>query len=166
MASSVGIGAMVGAIWMLRRGNAGNSTDIALFAGVVGGIAAVLLVAVSWFPFALLCLAVVGFSMTSGGIATQQVVQFAVPDEMRGRVMGLFGMIFRAGPALGALIIGRIGDEVGLTGPVLICALVGLGTYVVAWTRRDRLREALAARRARDAAAPESAAAAKDRPAA
>ena len=104
--------------------------------------------------------------MTSGGIATQQVVQFAVPDEMRGRVMGLFGMIFRAGPALGALIIGRIGDEVGLTGPVLICALVGLGTYVVAWTRRDRLREALAARRARDAAAPESAAAAKDRPAA
>jgi MFS family permease len=165
MASSVGIGAMVGAIWMLRRGNAGNSTDIALFAGVVGGIAAVLLVAVSWFPFALLCLAVVGFSMTSGGIATQQVVQFAVPDEMRGRVMGLFGMIFRAGPALGALIIGRIGDEVGLTWPVLICALVGLGTYVVAWSRRDRLREALAARRARDAAAPESAAAAEGRPA-
>jgi len=153
MASSVGIGAMFGAIWMLQRGNAGNITDIALFAGFAGGVSALLLIVVGWFPFALLCLAVLGFSMTAGGIATQQVVQFAVPDEMRGRVLGLFGMIFRAGPALGALIIGRIGDAVGLTWPVLIGALIGLGAYGFAWTRRTRLREALEARRASDAAA-------------
>ena len=146
MASSVGIGAMVGAIWMLRRGNSGNITDIALLAGLTGGTAALLVVAVGWFPFALLCLAVLGFSMTAGGIATQQVVQFAVPDEMRGRVLGLFGMIFRAGPALGALVIGRIGDAYGLTWPVLIGAVVGLVAYVFAWSRRHRLRAALEAR--------------------
>lgn len=153
MASSVGIGAMFGAIWMLQRGNAGNITDIALFAGFAGGVSALLLITVAWFPFALLCLAILGFSMTAGGIATQQVVQFAVPDEMRGRVLGLFGMIFRAGPALGALVIGRIGDAEGLTWPVLIGALIGLVAYGFAWTRRTRLREALEARRSSDAAA-------------
>lgn len=146
MASSVGIGAMVGAIWMLRRGNSGNVTDIALLAGLTGGMAALLVVAVGWFPFALICLAVLGFSMTAGGIATQQVVQFAVPDEMRGRVLGLFGMIFRSGPALGALVIGRIGDAVGLTWPLLIGAVVGLLAYVFAWSRRQRLRAALESR--------------------
>ncbi len=156
MASSVGIGAMVGAIWMLRRGNSDNITDIALLAGLSGGIAALLVVAVGWFPFALVCLAVLGFSMTAGGIATQQVVQFAVPDEMRGRVLGLFGMIFRAGPALGALVIGRIGDAVGLTWPVLIGAMVGFLTYVYAWSRRRKLRAELEARRASDTKAPDA----------
>lgn len=151
MASSVGIGAMVGAIWMLRRGNSGNITDIALLAGLSGGVAAFLVVAVGWFPFALVCLAVLGFSMTAGGIATQQVVQFAVPDEMRGRVLGLFGMIFRAGPALGALVIGRIGDAVGLTWPVLIGTMIGFLAYVFAWFRRQRLRAALEARQEYDA---------------
>lgn len=154
MASSVGIGAMVGAIWMLRRGNSENITDIALLAGLSGGVAALLVVAVGWFPFALVCLAVLGFSMTAGGIATQQVVQFAVPDEMRGRVLGLFGMIFRAGPALGALVIGRIGDAVGLTWPVLIGAMVGFLTYVYAWSRRRKLRAALEARRTSETEAP------------
>lgn len=155
MASSVGIGAMIGAIWMLRRGNSENITDIALLAGLAGGVAALLVVAVGWFPFALVCLAVLGFAMTAGGIATQQVVQFAVPDEMRGRVLGLFGMIFRAGPALGALVIGRIGDAVGLTWPVLVGALVGLLAYVYAWSRRGKLRAALESRRADDAATAE-----------
>jgi len=143
MASSVGIGAMCGAVWMLRRGDAENSTDIALFAGLAGGSAALLVVAVAWFPFALLCLAVLGFSMTAGGIATQQVVQFAVPDEMRGRVLGLFGMMFRSGPALGALVMGRIGDAVGLTWPILVGACIGLAVFVFAMSRRRALRDAL-----------------------
>ena len=154
MASSVGIGAMIGAIWMLRRGNSSNITDIALLAGLTGGVAALLVVGVGWFPFALVCLTVLGFSMTASGIATQQVVQFAVPDEMRGRVLGLFGMIFRAGPALGALVIGRIGDAVGLTWPVLVGTMVGLLAYVFAWSQRRRLRAALEVRRESEADDP------------
>ena len=86
-----------------------------------------------------------GFTMTSGGIATQQVVQFAVPDEMRGRVLGLFGMIFRSGPALGALAMGRIGDVVGLGWPVSVGSLIGLAIYIYAFSRRTRLRAALEA---------------------
>jgi len=81
--------------------------------------------------------------MTAGGIATQQVVQFAVPDEMRGRVLGLFGMMFRSGPALGALVMGRIGDAVGLTLPILVGACIGLTVFVLALSRRRALRDAL-----------------------
>lgn len=143
MASSLGIGAMTGAVWMLRRGNKDGITELALLSGLVGGTAAFLIVNVTWLPFAMVCLAALGFSMTSGGIATQQVVQFAVPDAMRGRVLGLFGMIFRAGPALGALAMGRIGDAVGLGWPVTVGSLVGLAVYIYAYSRRNRLHAAL-----------------------
>jgi MFS family permease len=81
--------------------------------------------------------------MTSGGIATQQLVQMAVPDELRGRVLSLFGMIFRAGPGAGALVMGWIADATGLAWPVGIGAVLGLIAYVVANTRRDRLQAAL-----------------------
>lgn len=143
LVSSVGLGAMCGAIWMLRRGNAGDITIVALSAGIVGGTAAFLVASVAWFPLAVLCLAVLGFSMTSGGIATQQAVQLAVPDEVRGRVLSMFGMIFRAAPATGAFAMGWIAEAVGVTWPVAVGAVVGVAVYSLAFLRRDRLRAAL-----------------------
>ena len=143
MVSAVGLGAMSGAIGRLRRGNRGGITAIALRSGVVGGAAAFVFAVTNWLPLGLACLAVVGFSMTSGGVATQQLVQLAVPDEMRGRVLSLFGMLFRAGPALGALIMGRIADASGLAWPVGVGAAIGFVVYVAATSRRSRLQAAL-----------------------
>lgn len=145
MVSAVGFGAMCGAIWMLRQGNRGGITAIALRAGVLGGAAALVFALTTWLPLALGCLAVLGFSMTSGGIAAQQLVQLSVPDEMRGRVLSLFGMIFRAGPALGALMVGKLADTYGLSWPVGIGAAVGLVVFIAANSRRGRLQDALEA---------------------
>ena len=49
---------------------------------------------------------------------------------MRGRVMALYGMIFRAGPALGAVLMGSLSERFGLrlplaVGAVVSCALLG-----------------------------------------
>src|SRR3546814_3132495 len=92
----------------------------------------------AWLPLALVCVAVLGFSMTSAGIATQQAVQMAVPDEMRGRVLSLFGMIFRAAPATGALAMDWISDSVGLTWPVAVGAAFGLVVFALALTQIGR----------------------------
>jgi MFS family permease len=143
MVSSVGVGAAAGAIWMLRQGNRGGITAIALRAGLFGGAAALVFSVTSWFPLALVCLAVLGFSMTSGGIATQQLVQLSVPDEMRGRVLSLFGMVFRAGPSGGALLMGWIADVAGLSWPVGIGAALGLVAYIIGNGRRERLEALL-----------------------
>ena len=143
MVSSVGLGAMSGAVWMLRQGNRGGITAIALRSGLIGGAAALLFALTSWLPLALVCLAVLGFSMTSGGVATQQLVQLAVPDDMRGRVLSLFGMIFRAGPAAGALLMGWIADATGLSWPVGIGAALGLVVFMFAHGRRERLQALL-----------------------
>jgi MFS family permease len=143
MISALGIGAMVAATWMIRRGNSSGITMIALRAGLVAGATALVFSYVDWYPLGLACLAIFGFSMTSGGVAVQQLVQLAVPDAMRGRVLSLFGMFFRGGPALGALVMGWVADAVGLHWPVLVGALIGLSAYGFAGLRRNRLRAAL-----------------------
>jgi MFS family permease len=140
MVSSVGVGAMCGAIWMLRQGNRGGITKIALMSGVFGGGAALLFALISWLPLALICLSILGFSMTSCGIATQQLIQLSVPDNMRGRVLSLFGMVFRSGPALGALLMGWIADTTGLSWPVAVGAAIGLLAYVIGNSGRVRLQ--------------------------
>lgn len=143
MVSSVGLGSMGGAIWMLRQGNRGGITAMALRAGVAAAAAALLFALTSWLPLAMVCLAVLGFSMTSCGVGAQQLVQLAVPDELRGRVMSLFGIIFRTGPGMGALIMGWIADATGLAWPVGIGAALGLVAFIFANTRRERLQAAL-----------------------
>lgn len=78
--------------------------------------------------------------MTSCGIATQQLIQLSVPDKMRGRVLSLFGMVFRSGPALGALLMGWIADTTGLSWPVAVGATIGLLAYAIGNSRRVRLQ--------------------------
>lgn len=81
--------------------------------------------------------------MTSSGIATQQLIQLNVSDELRGRVLSLFGMIFRAGPALGALFMGWVADFAGLSWPVGIGAAIGLFAYLLVYRRREQISELL-----------------------
>lgn len=143
MISALGAGAMIAATWMIRRGNSSGITTIALRAGLVAGATAFVFSFLDWYPLGLASLAIFGFSMTSGGVAVQQLVQLAVPDAMRGRVLSLFGMFFRGGPALGALIMGWAADTVGLHWPVAVGATIGLTAYGLGWLRRHRLRAAL-----------------------
>lgn len=143
MISALGAGAMIAATWMIRRGNSSGITTIALRAGLVAGATAFVFSFLDWYPLGLASLAIFGFSMTSGGVAVQQLVQLAVPDAMRGRVLSLFGMFFRGGPALGALIMGWAADTVGLHWPVAVGAMIGLTAYGLGWLRRHRLRAAL-----------------------
>jgi MFS family permease len=143
MVSAIGAGAMIAATWLVRRGNSSGVTIIALRAGLVAGTATLVFSYLEWYPLGLACLAIFGFAMTSSGVAVQQLVQMSVPDAMRGRVLSLFGMFFRGGPALGALIMGRAADIVGFHWPVAVGAVIGLAAYGIAWLRRGRLRSAL-----------------------
>jgi MFS family permease len=51
---------------------------------------------------------------------------------MRGRVMGLYGLIFRGAPSLGALAAGIASVHFGLRVPVIVGAVIVIAT--AAWT--------------------------------
>jgi predicted MFS family arabinose efflux permease len=64
---------------------------------------------------------------------------------MRGRVLSLFGLIFRGGPALGALAMGAASEALGLQAPLAAGALLGLLAAVLLWRRRETIGRSLGA---------------------
>jgi MFS family permease len=93
------------------------------------------------FHLALLLLAGAGFGMMIFISTTNSALQTSVPDEMRGRVMGVWALIFGGMMPFGSLEAGVLARVVGV--PVtmvvgaVICALAAAVTLVVI-RRRDR----------------------------
>src|SRR5436190_21076702 len=83
--------------------------------------------------------------MTITGVGAQTLIQAAVDVRMRGRIMALYGMIFRAGPAVGAVLMGSLSVHFGLRLPLAVGALVSCGFWL--WTRfkQRRIAETLEA---------------------
>ncbi|HTI86199.1 MAG TPA: MFS transporter [Alphaproteobacteria bacterium] len=139
MTSAMGLGAMVGGMTMVRRASTERLVKAAVssLAGLSVSIIAFALVPSFWIGMALLF--AYGFSNTGSSIGTQSLVQGSVDEAFRGRVMSLYGVLFRGGPAVGALIIGSLGDTFGLQGPVAAAASLCLLVSAWAMTRRRSL---------------------------
>ena len=66
-------------------------------------------------PVSALLLAVLGGSALLGVNATNAMLQQSVPDEWRGRVIGVYSMSFAGTAPIGGLLSGWLADRFGLT---------------------------------------------------
>ena len=140
LTSTVGLGAIFGALWMLLRPAIAGLTRLVLGNTLVISLAILAFTATDRFILALPCVFLAGTAMTISGIGAQTLLQAAVDIRMRGRIMALYGMIFRAGPAVGAVMMGSLSERFGLRLPLALGALVSCGFW--AWTRLKRTRMA------------------------
>src|SRR5258708_39048802 len=99
MTATVGGGAVVGGLWMVRRPAVAGLTALVFGNTLLMSAALLGFAATARFWVALPCLALAGFALVVSGIGAQTLVQSAVDPAMRGRVLALYGMIFRGGPA-------------------------------------------------------------------
>ena len=143
LTATMGLGAMVGGVWMLRRGGIKGLTGLAINHTMFMSVAVLAFALTANYWFALVTIFFGGFAMTVSGISAQTLVQTAVAPVMRGRVMAFYGMIFRAGPALGALISGWLATRMGFRLPVAAGALACILAWVWARVRIDAIRQAL-----------------------
>ena len=88
-----------------------------------------------------------GFTLTVMATGISALTQLAVNDDVRGRVMSLFAMIYRGVPAIGALSIGFAAEIVGLRTAFSVAALVCLGAWVVLARMHDQVDLAMQDRR-------------------
>ena len=89
---------------------------------------------IGWFPLALVLMFIMGTASSTYMIAIMSSLQLLVPDNMRGRVMGFYGMTWSIMP-LGAFQAGAIAEFVGVPvavaiGGVLV-ALFALGPAMI-----------------------------------
>ena len=126
MTSSLGVGAMIGGYAVIRRQTGEHLSGMLVTNLAILAVATILFSITSNFWWGLTLLAVLGYSFTVNGICTQSLLQAAVDDNIRGRVLSLYGVILRGIPALGALIIGVLAEIFGLGAP-----FIGAGTLLI-----------------------------------
>lgn len=68
------------------------------------------------------------------------IIQSTVPDELRGRVIGLFTLMYTGGEPLGALAVGLLAARTSESFTFYICS-VGMMLYsILIWFRRPEVR--------------------------
>jgi MFS family permease len=143
MAAS-GVGALLAALTVATAGHALKPRMMAL-GGVWIFSAGLALFAFNRNLYAALgLLAVSGFGIVLYFSTSNTVLQTIVPDEMRGRVMGIWTLIFGGMIPFGSLEAGLLADFVGTPATIalgaMICALAALVTLEV--IRRREARQA------------------------
>jgi MFS family permease len=144
LASSVGAGAILAGVWLGVSARSANLLGVALATTFGQAIAVFAVIAVDRLWYAVPAMIAYGFCVSAAGIASQTLVQLASAANMRGRVMSLYGLIFRGGPAIGALGAGVLSIHLGLRWPAGIGALVLLAAWIWTFLIRGRIAAALA----------------------
>ena len=121
--SSLGAGAVAGAfgVALFRRGQPPLSFLVASGALLCAGLAA--LAAVSHFFLAALVLALLGCCQILFTTGCNTTLQLIAPNELRGRVMGLYTVTFAGMTPFGSLLIGWVAEHQGIR---MACAAGGI----------------------------------------
>jgi MFS family permease len=138
-----GVGALCAGLWVASRGRLEGTVRIAIFAALAQAVATVGFVATGWFPLGMLCGALIGAVASMHGISVQTLLQSAADPAYRGRMLSLWGLITRAFPALGALILGGLGELFGLRLPTIAAAILFLGVFAWGLTKLKTIEAAL-----------------------
>ena len=135
-----GVGALIGALTTATFGSRVSVRTLA-FGGV--WLFAVMILIFSFnrdLTIAMLCLAGAGFGMMLFFSTSNTTVQTIVPDEMRGRVMGIWSLIFGGMIPFGSLEAGVVAHYVGTPATLaigaVVCAMAAAVTLVIV-RRRD-----------------------------
>jgi MFS family permease len=125
-----GVGALVGALSLASRvGLQGYGRTIA-FAAIGFGVSLIAFSAARslWLGVALLL--PVGFAMMTQMAASNTLIQSMIPNQLRGRVMAVYSMMFMGMAPIGALLAGSLAGWLGATTTVAaggaFCLIGGL----------------------------------------
>lgn len=127
--SAQGIGALFGAMWLLKPRSPNTILAITGLSLVGIGITLVVFSFLSDITLALIAIAIAGMFHVLCNIGMQTNSQTLSTEAMRGRVVGFYWLVFRAAPAIGAFALGLLAEWLDLQ--VLIGVAAGLFLVVV-----------------------------------
>ncbi len=124
--STVGIGALVGSMFLASRKNIRGMAQRlfvlgAVYSGVLIAFAFSTSIAVSMF-----LMLFIGLSGMMTMATTNTLIQSVVSNEMRGRVISLYTMAFSSMTPFGSLLMGSLSSRIGARYTIVICASIFL----------------------------------------
>jgi MFS family permease len=142
--ASLGAGAVAGAIGVAVVSYGRPPLSSVVVPGVGVAVAIITLGFVRHFALAAAILFFVGVMQIIFQNSCNTIVQVTVPDELRGRVMGVYMMVFAGATPVGASLIGIVAEGAGVPAACFVggsLALLGVGFQLALW-RRQRYAEA------------------------
>jgi MFS family permease len=141
MMTASGVGSLFGALSLtLQSTRETTRRGRIIFAGVIGLPIALGVFSLSnSYVLSLLALVIVGWTMISINATINTVVQTSVPDELRGRVNGVFAFLFIGMAPAGNLQAGILADLLGAPATLAIGALVCGAVTVFVLVRHRRV---------------------------
>jgi MFS family permease len=140
--SLFGAGSLFGALFMASRVNTANLRRLVFLALAVGGMTLAVALAPT-LPIEWLLMPPLGAVAIAFPITGNAALQLTSSDEMRGRVMSIYGVLFLGSTPLGGPIAGWVGEHlgprVGLVAGGLAAVITGFAAFRAAAGRGQRV---------------------------
>ena len=124
-----GAGSIVGALIVAASERLKRHGHVALLTLLALGTAIVGFAMSRWLPLSCVLIFISGAAIMASASLMLSLVQLIVSEQMRGRVMSIYSLAFRAGIPLGSLALGKLIPIFGIT-----AALGGSGILLIAIT--------------------------------
>ncbi len=127
--AALGIGALFGALALALLGTGRIPVAVVVTAAILVSGATLALSIVRIFWLAMLILAIVGCAQIVFTASVNTILQVTVPDELRGRIMSLYALVFAGVTPIGSLFVGSVAEAFGT--PMAYAIGGGCGLLVV-----------------------------------
>jgi MFS family permease len=132
MGTFVAIGSFTGAVGSARLERF-RSTKFVIKGGIVFSTSVIVLSLLPTFTTYMIWLPICGVSALTTLVSANSIVQTSSDPAIRGRVMGLYLLIFMGGTPFGSPFIGVTSELIGIRPTIAICGVISLFTSILVW---------------------------------
>jgi MFS family permease len=130
LASAVfAVGALIGALVAARRSQTGMR--LLVWAALAFGVLEAATAVMPFYWSFLVLLVPTGLAVISFSTLANSSIQLSTPAEMRGRVMGIYMLVFLGGAPLGAPLTGWVAEQAGTRTAMLAGAVISVAATMV-----------------------------------
>ena len=132
MGTFIAIGSLTGAIGSARLERFRN-TKFVVKGGILFSISIMVFAVIPSYNLYLVWLPICGFVALTTLVSANSIVQTSTDPAIRGRVMGLYLLIFMGGTPFGSPLIGATADLIGIRPTIAICGGISLFASLIIW---------------------------------
>jgi MFS family permease len=139
--SARGIGSLIGALMIAYIGSGGTRGKIWAIGYFFSPIFFMIFAFIHVVSLSLAVMVCVGWAVMAMINTTNALVQYQVPDQLRGRVMGVYSLVFMGGSSVGALFAGLVAQRVGEPITVMVFSCIMMVMFIIAFINNPNLRK-------------------------
>jgi len=134
MGTFIAIGSFTGAIGSARLERF-RTTRFVIIGGMLFSISIMVLAILPNYVSYIIWLPICGVTALTTLVSANSIVQTSTDQAIRGRVMGLYLLIFMGGTPFGSPLIGLATDYIGIRRTIALCGLISLSVSLFVWIK-------------------------------